>query len=71
MSYGASIYIYTHTHSFTILLTSDILYIATYSENRQDVLATPKRVPPAFLEDRRSVYWVDKQPAMGPTKFGI
>lgn len=43
----------------------------TYSRERQDDLAKPKRVPPAFLQDRRSVYWVDKEPAMGPTKFSL
>lgn len=43
----------------------------TYSRERQDELAKSKKLPPAFLEDRRSVYWVDKQPAIGPTKFAL
>lgn len=51
-------------------LSISCAYTVTYSRERQDVLAQPKRLPPAFLEDRRSVYWVDKQPETGPTKFG-
>ncbi|KAK3087804.1 hypothetical protein FSP39_010808 [Pinctada imbricata] len=30
--------------------------------SRISVLAAPKRVPREFLEDRRSVYWVDREP---------
>ncbi|XP_062573164.1 sperm microtubule associated protein 2-like isoform X2 [Saccostrea cucullata] len=32
------------------------------SDNRIDLLANPKSVPNTFQEDRRSVYWVDRQP---------
>ncbi|XP_045180333.2 testicular haploid expressed gene protein-like isoform X1 [Mercenaria mercenaria] len=32
------------------------------SGSRIEQLAKPKRVPPEFLEDRRSVYWVDYVP---------
>lgn len=42
-----------------------------YSENRLNVLAQCKKTPPGFLEDRRSVYWVDKVPPTPPTKFGL
>ncbi|XP_046547366.1 LOW QUALITY PROTEIN: testicular haploid expressed gene protein-like [Haliotis rubra] len=32
------------------------------STRRIDLLSRPKPVPPGFLEDRRSVYWVDYEP---------
>ncbi|XP_048729370.1 testicular haploid expressed gene protein-like isoform X3 [Ostrea edulis] len=34
----------------------------TGSDNRLDHLANPKSVPKTFQEDRRSVYWVDRNP---------
>jgi len=41
--------------------------------SRIDCLAKPKRLPPAFFEDRRSVYWVDKRPleSNGHTEFAL
>lgn len=35
---------------------------ATGATRRIDVLANPKPLPGGFLEDRRSVYWIDKKP---------
>ncbi|KAJ8321878.1 hypothetical protein KUTeg_000349 [Tegillarca granosa] len=37
---------------------------------RIDILAYSKRVPDAYQEDRRSVYWVDSEPPK-PGKNGV
>ncbi|XP_039254832.1 sperm microtubule associated protein 2-like isoform X2 [Styela clava] len=42
-----------------------------YSEDRLNILAQFKKTPPGFLEDRRSVYWVDKVPPSAPTVFAL
>ncbi|CAH1774738.1 unnamed protein product [Owenia fusiformis] len=45
---------------------------ATTQGRRLDVLARPKPIPSGMIEDRRSVYWVDKvppQPKGGTTVF--
>nr|XP_002126454.1 testicular haploid expressed gene protein-like [Ciona intestinalis]XP_026696539.1 testicular haploid expressed gene protein-like [Ciona intestinalis] len=38
---------------------------------RIDELAQCKKTPPGFIEDRRSVYWVDKKPPQPPTVFAV
>uniref|UniRef100_H2ZDQ3 Testicular haploid expressed gene protein-like n=2 Tax=Ciona savignyi TaxID=51511 RepID=H2ZDQ3_CIOSA len=38
---------------------------------RIDELAQHKKTPPGFIEDRRSVYWVDKKPPQPPTVFAV
>ncbi|KAK3758133.1 hypothetical protein RRG08_053776 [Elysia crispata] len=40
--------------------------MATHTElPRLPVLAQPKRLPPAYRDDRRSVYWVEREPLRG------
>ena len=36
---------------------------------RLEVLAAAKQTPPGFIEDRRSVYWVDKQPPLSISNY--
>lgn len=39
--------------------------------SRIDELAKPKQLPEGYIEDRRSVYWVDKLPPQPPTVFDV
>ena len=47
-------------------MRNSVCYLAT----RFDELAKSKPVPQGYVEDRRSVYWVDKLPLQPPTVFG-
>ncbi len=44
------------------------------SLKRTDYLSRPKPIPPGFLKDRRSVYWIDRAPPLceeGVTKLAL